>query len=206
MPSIFRPDPPLVLGILGGVGSGKSRLSSILAEQGLLVLDADREAGRVLASADMRPILEQLFGPEILGPDGPRKDRIAAAIFSDPCLRGRLEEAMHPRIRKILLGEMQRALETGQSVVLDVPLLLEGGLIAHCDRVLYLDVPAGLREARVRDRGMDPEDWRRREAAQAPLADKLAAADKVFDNSGTIEDLRKQVLTWLDEESDLSSR
>lgn len=206
MPPPFRPDPPLVLGILGGVGSGKSSLASLLAEQGLLVLDADREAGRVLASPEMRPILEELFGPEIFAPEGPRKDRIAAAIFSDPSLRACLEEAMHPRIRQFLLSEMRSALKSGKSVVLDVPLLLEGGLIAHCDRALYLEVPDATREARVTSRGMDPLDWRRREAAQAPLADKRAAAHKVFDNSGTIDDLKAQVLVWIREESDLSGR
>jgi dephospho-CoA kinase len=200
----FRPNPPLVIGILGGVGSGKSSLSALLAEQGLLVLDADREAARVLSSVEMRPILKELFGSEILGPDGPRKDRIASAIFSDPSLRVRLEEAMHPRIREFLIAKMQTGIDSGQSVVLDVPLLIEGGLIARCDRALYLEVPDHLRETRAVARGMSAEDWKRREAAQAPLLEKISHADKTLDNSGSIGDLKAQVLAWLEEESDHS--
>lgn len=205
MPTTNRLDPPRVLGILGGVGSGKSSLSGLLAEEGFVILDADREAAQILDSAGMQPILEELFGPQVLGPDGPRREKIASAIFADPPLRKRLEEAMHPRIRKTMLAELDAALAQGRSVVLDVPLLLEGGLIELCDRILFLEVPDPIREARVRARGMSAEDWRRREAAQAPLSVKRSHADQIFDNSGSIEDLRAQVRDWLRDECGPSS-
>ncbi|MEZ5989112.1 MAG: dephospho-CoA kinase [Planctomycetota bacterium] len=193
----FRPVPPLVLGLVGGVASGKSAVSAALAEAGLVVLDADRVAREVLASPELGPDLVRLFGPGVLGPDGPDRALIADRVFRDPALRGELEALTHPRIRARLEAALARALAEGSSVVLDVPLLLEGGLVDRCDVVVFVDVPDPVRRTRAQARGLTAEDWRRRERAQAPLELKRARADRVVDNSGDLAALRRAVAALL---------
>lgn len=188
------PPGPIVVGLLGGIASGKSVVSGILEEAGWIVIDADVLAREVLESPELRPQLVELFGPEIQDSRGALdRRRIAAAVFDDPAKRRELERLTHPPVRQRILARLAASLAAGRSVVLDVPLLLERGLLERCDHVLFIDAPDAVRCRRAAARGLDEADWRRREASQAPLAEKRRRADRVIDNSGTIAETRRQL-------------
>ncbi len=188
------PTRPVVVGLLGGVAAGKSAVSATLARHGLVVLDADRIAREVLESPEARPGLLRLFGPDAIDPAGqPDRAVIADRTFRDQGLRAGLERLVHPAVHTRLEAELEAALAAGHSVVLDVPLLLERGWTERCDHVVFIDVPLQARRQRATARGMTEDDWARREAAQAPLADKRAAADTIVDNSGSLKALEQQI-------------
>lgn len=193
----------LTIGLTGGIASGKSTVSRRLMELGATVVDADAIA-RALQEPG-RPGLEGIveeFGPSVLTPDG-RLDRAAlgARVFADPEARARLNAIIHPLVR----AEAERlAAAAGEDAVLveDIPLLVETGQHADMDRVLVVEAPEAERVRRmVADRGMDPDDARRRIAAQASDAQRRAVATTVFDNSGTREDLVRQVHGWWAEQT-----
>lgn len=158
----------------------------MLAEAGYVVLDADAEAKRVLRAVSLRPWLEETFGPGVLRGEGEATvvdtRYLADRVFEEPDLLRVLEAKLHPEVRRILDRKRREALDRGQSVILDVPLLLEGGYAEICDLILFVDVPDELREARAVARGMTKEDWRRREAAQMPLAEKRRRAQRRVPN------------------------
>jgi len=182
----------LVIGLVGGVASGKSAVARLLAERGFEVLDADRLASERLEQPDLRPALRELFGPEVEGPGGKLDRRqIAAVVFRDAERRARLEALVHPQVRAALVERLHAARASGARVVLDVPLLLERGLIDECDVVILVDVPDEMRLARALARGLSEEDWRQREAAQAPLARKRERADHVLDSSKSLAEARR---------------
>ena len=182
-----------VVGIIGGIGSGKSAAGRILNRLGARVLDADASAHRVLNSAEVKKALVEKFGTEILdGNGGVDRAALASEVFGPEgeAARRWLEELVHPEVRRFLLSELKAARESNTPVViLDVPLLLESPLGEECDHVLFLKVDDAIRRARVKQRGWSPEDLAAREAAQTPLAEKEDRADVVVDNNGSIEDL-----------------
>lgn len=190
----FRPDPPLVLGLLGGVAAGKTTVAAAFAAHGLLHVDADRLARQVVAEEAVRRDLAAAFGPSILAADG-SLDRaaMAAIVFADPAARQRLEDLTHPRIRAAILATLGAAKAQGTSVLLDVPLLLERGLIDCCDVVVFVHSSTERRRQRAAARGWPTGEFDRREAAQAPLADKRARADFVLDNDGTLDATGRQI-------------
>lgn len=192
--------PPLVVGLCGGVGSGKSTVARMLEEHGGRVLDADAAARACLDGDDVRAALVNRLGPEILDSEG-RVDRAAVAgrVFApdgDP-LRAWLEDLVHPRVRE-RLGEQLTDARSEPSppwcVVLDVPLLVEGPILDWCDRVVFVDTSAASRRTRtMAARGWNADEVARREAAQAALEDKREHADHVVTNDGSIEDLEEAV-------------
>ena len=181
-----------VLGLLGGVGSGKSTVARLLGERGLVVLDADAEARSVLELPDIRSALANRFGPAVLAPDG-QVDRAALAgrAFADPASTAALNALVHPRVRERLLAGLAAAGD--RPVVLDVPLLLESPLAERVTDWVFIEVPEGLREARVAGRGWAPGERTRREARQAPLAEKRGRAGHVLENDGDLRHLERQV-------------
>jgi len=198
------PAPPFVIGILGGIASGKSWVARALAGAEGLVIDADAIAREVLESEAVRAELSQAFGPAVLRPDGtPDRAELARRVFSHPAERARLESFTHPRIRArirtLLEGARARRIPR---VVLDVPLLLENqaahGLTEECHELLFVDSDAQARERRAAaSRGWEPGEVARREAQQLPLEDKRARAHFVISNRGTLEELETQVLRYL---------
>ncbi len=185
-PAPSQPEEVRVIGLMGGVAAGKSVVAGLLAERGCHVLDADRVARSVLDRPELRATLLEMFGPKVETSDKTLdRSYIADQVFQQPDLRTALERLVHPEIRAALLGDLERALVRGECVVLDVPLLLEKGLIERCDLVIFVDVRDSVRRARALARGLSAEDWARREAAQAPLRQKRARADVVIDNSGS---------------------
>jgi dephospho-CoA kinase len=183
------------VGLTGGVASGKSAVSAILAELGAVVIDADLLAREVVApgSDGLREVVER-FGPEILTPDG-ELDRPAmgALVFADEGKRRALESVIHPRVRA-RGAELEAEAAPGAVVVHDIPLLAETGQAGAFDAVLVVDVPVETQVQRmVQLRGMSEEEARSRIAAQATREQRLAVATHVIENTGTLEDLRDRV-------------
>ena len=182
--------------LTGGIGSGKSSVSSLLRARGAVVIDADQLAREVLApgTPGLAEVAEE-FGPEAIAPDG-SLDRaaLAAIVFADPARRKALESITHPRIAA-LSAELMEAAPAGSVVVYDMPLLVEQGPGARqgWDAIVVVDAPDDVRVSRLIARGMTAEDAVARMAAQASREERLAAADFVVDNSGTRRDLEDQV-------------
>ncbi|PIE25460.1 MAG: dephospho-CoA kinase [Planctomycetota bacterium] len=187
--------PHLVLGLAGGIGSGKSAVAAALEKDfAFLWINADRIAREELESETLRPELERRFGPEIFSEQGHLdRQRLADLVFADEERRKELEGLVHPATRKRIRGCLAEAAANGQRALLDVPLLFEGGLGELCDLVLFVDCPERLRRERAVARGMRSEDWARREAQQMPVAEKRRRAELVVDNSGTLEELRARL-------------
>jgi dephospho-CoA kinase len=195
----------LRVGLTGGIGSGKSEVSRRLAAHGAVIIDADVAAREVVAPGT--PGLAQIaeaFGPEVLSPDGALdRERLGAIVFRDPALRAKLNAIVHP-----LVGGWMRAAERAAAaparddliVVHDVPLLAENRRAGDFDLVIVVDVPPELQVERlVSQRGMTPDQARARMAAQASRPQRLAVADLVIDNSGSLDDLDRRVAgVWAD--------
>ena len=179
----------LVWGVLGGIASGKSRVAELLAGPEGTIIDADRLAHAALAEREVIEKVRARFGDRVLARDGSvARLRLARAVFADPGARAELESWIHPRVRAGIAAALAAAREEGRPhVVLDVPLLLENdaehGLVAECDRLVFVDTPLAVRERRaVETRGWAPGELARREAAQLPLAEKRARAHHVIQN------------------------
>lgn len=188
------PSAPTVIGLLGGIAAGKSAVAGLFAEAGFRHVDADALARRVVEEPDVREAILARFGSGVFSADG-LLDRaaLARAIFADARARADLEGITHPAIRARILAALAAAREAGVDVVLDAPLLLEGGLIEHCQASVFIASGAGTREARARARGWEDGELARREAAQASLAEKRARARWVIDNDGPLDATRAQV-------------
>lgn len=187
---------PVVIGLAGGIGAGKSEVAAILAELGCLVSSSDAEARAVLREPEVRDELVRWWGLGVLGADG-HVDRgaVAAIVFADPGQRLRLEALIHPRLVSVRAALIERAGATGvQAVVIDAPLLFEAGVDGECDAVIFVDAPLDVRERRVREsRGWAEGELARRERAQMPLADKRARSDSVIENASDRSQLRARV-------------
>jgi dephospho-CoA kinase len=185
-----------VIGLLGGVGSGKSAVASELADLGCAVLDADRIGHEVLAEPEVRAELRRWWGDCVIAADG-SVDRPAVAdiVFADPAERARLNDLTHPRIHARLAERVAalRADPACPAVVIDAALLLETRWHELCTVFLFVDAPAEVRARRVAARGWDRDEWARRENAQKPLDKKAARAEYVLDNSSSLPYLRQQV-------------
>jgi dephospho-CoA kinase len=185
-----------VLGLTGGIGSGKSVVAQMFARLGAVVIDADQLAREVVEPG--QPALREIataFGPDVLLPDG-RLDRpkLAGIIFADPAERAKLDAITHPRIRA-RMDEGIKARRSGPGIlIVDIPLLYENDRTHSVERVIvvWVDPQTQLRRIRHRD-GLSTDAARQRIAAQMPLEAKRARADHVIDNSGTREDTRRQV-------------
>ncbi len=207
-PAGHRAPPPVVLGLLGGIGSGKSSVARVLAEAGAAWLDADALAHRALDAPDVVAALVARHGAKVVaGGDPPRVDRAALGrlVFgSDPGQRSalvHLESLLHPRVRRDLEERLEQHLTRRDvpAVLLDVPLLLESSPLAHrCDLLLFVDCDQDERARRVlARRGWSRDELARRDALQMPLAEKRAHADIVLANRGDEAQLRQEVARWL---------
>jgi dephospho-CoA kinase len=189
---------PLVIGVTGGIGSGKSTVTDLLVERGAAVVDTDRIAHALTApGGDAIGPIRAAFGGSVIDADG-RMDRAAmrALAFSDPAARRRLESILHPMIRARTQADIEAAIRDGAPYVLvAVPLLVESGdWRGRYDRVLVVDCPPEVQVERVMRRsGLAREQVDAILAAQATRAQRLAAADDVIDNGGPPEALAPQV-------------
>jgi dephospho-CoA kinase len=189
------------VGLTGGIASGKSAVSAILAELGAVVIDADLLAREVVArgTPGLAAVVEE-FGPEVLTPDGDMdRAAVGALVFADPDARRRLEAIVHPLVHQ-RSAELEAAAPADAVVVHDIPLLAEVGRAGSFDAVVVVDAPAELQVQRmVGDRGWTREEAESRIAAQATREQRLAIATHVVDNTGSLEGLRRQVEAIYDE-------
>lgn len=188
-----------MIGILGGVASGKSLVARQLATLGAGLLDADRAAHDVLQMPRIEAAARTRWGQRVFGPDGRiDRGRLAEIVFADapdgPRARKHLEELTHPEIGRLLRRQAERLEACGTAaVVLDAPLLLEAGWDKFCDTLVFVDAPRRLRLARALKRGWSEEDFTAREGVQESLDSKRERADVVIDNSGSPEKTHAQV-------------
>ncbi len=195
-----------VIGILGGIASGKSRVALAIAGSGGTVIDADSLAHEVLASDEVTALVVNAYGEEVLGSDG-RPDRavLAQSVFKDPSERERLEGWIHPRVRaKIQVALDEAKARNSGPVVLDVPLLLENdeehGLATQCDHLVFVECDLDSRDQRaVSSRAWSPGEVARREQSQLPVAEKQERADHTIENRGSLEDLDRSVRLLLEQ-------
>jgi len=187
--------PPLRIGLTGGIASGKSTVTDRFAELGVPVIDADVAARAVVepGKPGLARVVER-FGPQVLNANGRlNRKALRTLIFNDSASRQALDAILHPLIRADM--EQQAAGAKGPYVVMAIPLLIEGGNARErVDRVLVVDADEALQIQRVQARdGSSAEDARAILASQATRAVRLAAADDVLLNSGTVADLRQAV-------------
>jgi dephospho-CoA kinase len=184
----------MIVGVTGGIGSGKSTVTEMLAEHGAAVIDADAIAREIVEPGTPGlAALVEAFGPSIVRDDGSlNRGALAAIAFADPDATAKLNHIMHPRIAA---AARQRIAAAGsQVVVYDMPLLFETGQQGLVDHVIVVDVPEELQIRRaVELRGLDRADVERRMQVQLTRADRLAAADTVIDNSGDLSQTRASV-------------
>ena len=194
----------LRVGLTGGIGSGKSEVARRLAEHGAVLIDADVAARRVVEPGS--PGLAQVaaaFGDEVLRPDGSlNRERLGEIVFGDPGLRAKLNAIVHPLVRDWMQKAERAAVQAdGDAIVVhDVPLLAESRGTTGFDAVIVVNVPPDLQLDRlVSLRGMAADQARARMAAQASRVQRLAVADIVIDNSGSLDDLDRRVAeVWAD--------
>ena len=191
----------LLVGLTGGIGSGKSTVAGLLAAHGAVILDADAFArDAVRAGTDAFAAVVQRFGDEVVGPGGELdRARLAAIVFADRRALDDLEAIIHPEVRRMIADGIQSHLDTDDVVVLVNPLLIEMGTHRDCDVVVVVSASPETQVARSVARGMDEADARARLEAQLPLDDRARAADVLLDNEGTIEELETEVdVLWRD--------
>ncbi len=185
----------MVIGLTGGMGSGKSSVAGLLAERGAVVVDADSIAHQAIAPGGAAyTVVVERFGPEIVDGEGVIDHRaLADVVFSDPAALADLEAIVHPVVLEAVERRLEAEAATDHVVVVVMPLLTEVGWDG-ADTVVVVDC---LEEVAVRrlveGRGLAEDDVRRRLAAQADRATRLARADHVITNDGTLDDLRRQV-------------
>ena len=192
-------------GLTGGIGSGKSEVARRLAALGAVIIDADVAARAVVASGT--PGLARVaeaFGAGVLGADGTLdRERLGAIVFRDPASRATLNAIVHPLVGQWMRAADRAAVAAAHGdviIVHDVPLLAENRRAGDFDLVIVVDIPPELQlERLVSLRGMTPDQARARMAAQASREQRLAVADLVIDNSGTLADLDRRVAeVWAD--------
>lgn len=184
----------LLIGLTGGIGSGKSAAAQEFARLGATVVDSDAISHELTGPGGAAlPEIEKAFGAAAIGADRALdRGHMRERVFADPAQRRLLEGILHPMIREE--SGRRIAAASGPYVVHVVPLLVESGEYARrVDRILVIDVPEALQVERVRSRGLPEAQIRRIVASQASRAERLAAAHDVIDNAGSLDALRARV-------------
>jgi dephospho-CoA kinase len=189
-----------ILGITGGIASGKTLVTRQLEREGAAVVSADALAHEVLELEEVKRAAQQRWGDAIFTAGG-QVDRAALAkiVFAPapdgPRERKHLEQLTHPEIGRLARQRVQQLSRerAAAAIVLDVPLLFESGWDEFCDKIIYVDAPRDQRLSRAQARGWTREEFELREAAQAPLESKRSRADVVIDNSTSPEAAHAQV-------------
>lgn len=192
-----------VIGLIGGVGSGKSALAAWIAQAlDAAVIDADAAGHRALNQKEVKEKIRTQFGPDVFdAAGGVVRRRLAERVFGagelQQAARCQLEDIVHPVIRRDLEQQIAQAACTHELILLDAAVLLESGWRDACDAVVFVDVPADVRRERVaRTRRWSATDLEQREASQWPLERKRNAADVIIDNSQSLDRAGQQFLDW----------
>ena len=186
-----------VIGLTGGIASGKSAVAAMFASRGAAVIDADQLAREAVApGTPALTAIANAFGPEVLLPDGTlNRPALGSRIFVDVAARRRLEEITHPAIKQLALDRLELLRRAGNAVVFYMaPLLIEAGATDRVDEIWVVHVEPEIQLARLMSRdGLSREEALARVASQMPLEDKRAHGQVVIDNSGTLEETERQV-------------
>lgn len=184
---------PLIVGLTGSIGMGKTTIAAMLRDEGVPVFDADAEVHRLQGPGGaLLPAIEAAF-PGATGPDGVDRIRLGEQVFGNDSALARLEAIVHPAVAAAQRAFLERHGDA-PVVVLDIPLLFERGTAALVDRILVVSAPPAMQRARVLARpGMTAEKFEAILARQTPDADKRARADFIVDTSGTLHDSRDQL-------------
>ena len=187
----------LVVGLIGGIGSGKSQVAAAFARHGACVIAGDQLGQAALRDPDIRARVVSRWGNGVLDEGGDiDRRRLGAIVFADASERKALEAITHPWIRRRILADMKEAQADARVplIVLDAAIMLEAGWNDVCDRLVYIEAPRGVRLQRVaRQRGWSEMEVSARERAQLPLTEKVVRADHVVDNSSSLDHLHRQV-------------
>ena len=197
----------MVIGLLGGIGSGKSAVARLFLDAGARSVDADQLAREALARPETAARVASRFGKGVLGPDGAVDRRaLAARVFTDAQALKDLNAIVHPPVRERIREEIRkhrararRPGEPGSILVLDVALLAESPILAECDALVFVEADSGLRRSRIAARGWPPGEMERRESFQTPIEEKKRMARWTVDNSGPLEATRRDVARVLRE-------
>ena len=182
-----------VIGIVGGIASGKTAVSEALRDLGADVIHADQIGHAVLNEPSVLRELQGRWGTRILGPTGKvNRAAIASIVFADSPGAAKelrfLESVTHPGIEEQIRRQIQQLKKDGSSViVLDAPILLEAGWERHCDKILFVDVDRSERLRRALARGWTEAQFAARESSQLGVGEKRKVADKVIDNSASFD-------------------
>jgi dephospho-CoA kinase len=195
----------LILGLVGGIASGKSVVANYLRDLGAIVLDADRAGHHVLREPEVIDAIRKRWGEKVINAQGQVIRReVAKIVFGagNAAEREFLEQLTHPRIERLLKAELeaiQRSPDPPPVVAIDAALLFEAGWDKLCDKILYVDAPRDVRLERAVARGWSAEQFAAREAAQMPLVEKGARSHIIIRNVRTLENIREVLrLTWRD--------
>ena len=189
-----RSDSIPVVGILGGIGSGKSSVVQAIEGLNIKVIDADRTGHELLTDSEISAQIRQRFGESVFDSRGRVDRRSLAEFVFGPDLgcdenRRDLERILHPAIRQVIENEIESTSQDVDVIVVDAALLLEAGWAGCCDKLVFIDTPVQLRIDRViRDRNWQSGELERRESTQWPVDRKKRSADFVVENSGAIEE------------------
>ncbi len=187
----------LVVGLIGGIGSGKSQVAAALARHGARIIAGDQLGQAALRDPDIRTRVVSRWGQGIVDASGEiDRRRLAAIVFDDPAQRRELEAITHPWIRQRIHEEVVEARQDPRVslIVLDAAVMLEAGWNDVCDLLVYVDAPREVRLERLTgQRGWSEKEVEAREKAQLPLTEKAVRADHVVNNSATLEHLNRQV-------------
>ncbi len=185
-----------VLGITGGIGSGKSTVSAILRERGVLVLDADQISRDVTASGGIAmDEIAEVFGKRSVSADGSLNRRyVSSIVFSDNTKLDLLSAIIHKYVFIHIDEQLEKErVKKTKCVVLDVPIPVRKGFVDHCNQIWTVTCDEPVKLQRLVDRGMDLDDAKRRIAVQMTDDEYSQLADHVIDNSGTLEELQEKV-------------
>jgi dephospho-CoA kinase len=196
----------LLVGLTGGIGSGKSTVARLLEKRGAVVFDADLLAREAVepGTPGHATVIER-FGADVLAPGGELdREALASIVFADPAARRDLEQIVHPEVRRLFAEGSEAYRDTDRVVVFSAPLLVETGMHTAFEVLVVVSATVATQiERLMRQRGMSEPSIRARIDAQAPLEDKAAAADFLVDNEGSLDELESQVeQLW----NDLSTR
>ena len=191
--------PPPIIGVTGGIGSGKSLVANILKENGCVVADADENTKVVLHRKEVQQQLVEWWGAKVLDDNG-NVDRafVASIVFNEENELNKLESLIHPLVRKLQEETFNNAPKDAIGLVIDAPLLMESGLDTLCDVIIFVDSPFETRLKRVVEhRSWNEEQLRKRGASQIGLDTKRSSADHIIINDGDIAHIEQQTRSVL---------
>lgn len=186
----------IILGVTGGMATGKSTIAWMLGQLGAKVIDVDRLSHRFLKRETLswRKVVDE-FGDEILNKNLViNRKRLGKIIFADKDKQKRLEKIIHPLVIEAVKEKISQAIRKKQAVIaIDAPLLIESGMASLMDKLIVVNAPNHIQRKRLAKRGLTQEEAERRINSQLPLAMKVKLADYIVENNGNLTWARKQV-------------